>query len=153
MEILGVVIGALISIVTTIFIENLKKPKFSFRIEDPPIDISYTNAPANKARFLRVQLWNKDTPKIFKWVNRETAMHCNASIQVLHIDDLAPVFRDEIPARWAGSDEPFTPQFDSKTGTIVQIFDPSKYNAAFRRNCHPGTKETIDVAVRFDNDE
>ncbi len=149
MDILGIIIGSVISIGTTIIIENFKKPDLYFQIEDPPIDMKYPNAPAKKARFLRVQLWNND----IKWLTRETAMHCNASIQVLHHDDLSPVFKNKISARWAGSDEPLSPQLDAKTGNIIQIFDPSKYSAAFRRNCHPGTKETIDVVVRFDDDD
>ncbi len=152
---LGAFIGAVLSLVISIVIESQRKPKLSFRIEDPPIDnvYNYPNAPANKARFLRVQLWNNEMPKTFRWLSRESAMHCNADMQFFHFDDLAPVFSNKVPARWAGSDEPFSPQLDTQTKEIIQMFDLSKYNAAFRRNCHPGTKETIDVAARFDKDE
>lgn len=150
---LGAFLGAVLSLAISIVIENQRKPKLSFKIEDPPIDIDYQNAPAKKARFLRVQLWNNEMPKIFSWLSRESAMHCNADIQFLHFDELAPVFINKVPARWAGSDEPISPQLDPKTGELKQLFDISKYNAAFRRNCHPGTKETIDVVARFDEDE
>lgn len=149
----GAFVGAVLSLVISIIIENQRKPKLSFTIEDPPIDNEYSNAPVKTARFLRVQLWNNEMPKMFRWLNRESAMHCNADIQFLHFDDLTPVFHKRIPARWAGSDEPISPQIDPKTGALVSLFDVSKYNAAFRRNCYPGTKETIDIVARFDSDE
>jgi hypothetical protein len=57
-----------------------------------------------------------------------------------------------MPVRWAGSDEPFSYQA-LPDGKIVQLFDPAKYNAAFRRDCFPGAPELVDVAARFDNDE
>lgn len=150
---LGAFIGALLSLVISIIIENQRKPKLFFIIEDPPIDISYINAPAKKARFLRIQLWNKEMPRIFRWISRESAMHCNADIQILHFEDLAPVFSNKVSARWAGADEPITPQIHPTTGEIIPLFDISKYNAAFRRNCYPGSKETIDIVARFDSDE
>jgi hypothetical protein len=33
------------------------------------------------------------------------------------------------------------------------LFDPVKYNAAFRRDCFPGSPELVDVAVRYDADD
>lgn len=150
---IGAFVGAVLSLVISIIIENQRKPKLSFRIEDPPSDNEYPNSPAKKARFLRIQLWNSEMPKIFRWLSRESAMQCNADIQFLHLEDLAPVFNKKVPARWSGSDEPISPQIHPKTGEQVPQFDISKYNAAFRRNCYPGTKETIDIVARFDADE
>ena len=65
---LGAFIGAILSLVISIIIEYQRKPKLSFRIEDPQIDnvYSYPNVPAKKARFLRVQLWNNEMPKTFQ---------------------------------------------------------------------------------------
>ena len=56
-----------------------------------------------------------------------------------------------MPIRWAASDEPFTPQLVD--GNVAQLFDPVKYNAAFRRDCFPGNPELVDIASRFDKDD
>jgi hypothetical protein len=149
---IGAFLGAVLSIIISIVFENQRNPKLQFTIENPPVDMTYQNAPANKARFLRVQLWNKALPKIFRWLSRNAAMHCNVDIEILHFEDFAPVFSHQIPGRWAGADEPISPQFDPKTGNVATLFDVSKYNAAFRRNCYAGSKETIDIVARFDTD-
>jgi hypothetical protein len=62
------------------------------------------------------------------------------------------VFSRPLRARWAGSEEPFSYQA-LLDGRIARLFDPAKYNAAFRCDCFPGTAELVDVAVRFDDDE
>ena len=113
----GAFLGALLSLLISIYIEYQRKPKLYFQIEDPPLDSSYKSAPAKDVRFLRVQLWNQ-----------------------------------AMPIRWSGADEPVSYQV-LPDGKVVQLFDPTKYGAASRRNCFPGSKETIDVVARFDNDE
>jgi len=79
-------------------------------------------------------------------------MHCSGDIQFYHLEDGAPVFSNPMPVRWAGSDEPISTQV-LPNGQLVQLFDPAKYNAASRRNCYPGSKETLDIAAKFDNDD
>jgi hypothetical protein len=148
----GAFLGALLSLFISIYIEYQRKPKLYFTIEDPPNDASYSNAQAQKARFLRVQLWNRAMPKFLNWLNREAALHCNGDIQFHHIDDGATIFSRAMPIRWSGSDEPISFQV-LQDGRVAQIFDPGKYSAAARRNCYAGSKETIDVVARFDNDE
>lgn len=54
--------------------------------------------------------------------------------------------------RWSGSDEPISAQVLAD-GKVALLFDLAKYNAAFRRNCFPGNKESIDIAARFDSDD
>jgi hypothetical protein len=56
-----------------------------------------------------------------------------------------------MPIRWSGSDEPFS--YQALQGGIAQLFDLTKYNTGFRRDCFPGRPELVDVAARFDNDE
>jgi len=146
---IGAFLGALLSLLISVYIEYQRKPKLFFTIEDPPVDITYQSAPAKEARFVRVQLWNRAMPGLLRWLGRDAAMHCHGEIQFYHIDDGAPVFSRAMPIRWAGSDEPLSYQV-LPNGKVAQLFDPAKYNAAFRRNCYPGSKETIDVAARFD---
>jgi len=148
----GAFLGALLSLLISIYIEYQRKPKLYFQIEDPPLDSSYKSAPAKDVRFLRVQLWNQAMPNFLKWLNREAALHCSGDIQFHHIDDGAPIFSKAMPIRWSGADEPVSYQV-LPDGKVVQLFDPTKYGAASRRNCFPGSKETIDVVARFDNDE
>jgi hypothetical protein len=148
----GAFLGALLSLLISIYLEYQRKPKFNFTIEDPPVDATYESAPAKEARFVRVQLWNRAMPKVLRWLRREAAMHCNGEIQFYHLNDGAPIFSRPMPIRWTGSDEPLSFQVLSD-GKVAQVFDIAKYNSAFRRTCYPGSKETIDVAARFDDDE
>ncbi len=148
----GAFIGATLSLILSIFIENQRKPDLFYAIEDPPLDRTYESAPAANVRFVRVRLWNRATPKWLNWLGRNAALHCNGDIQFHHLEDGSPIFSKPMPLRWSGADEPVSHQL-LPDGQLVQLFDPAKYNAATRRNCYPGTKETIDIAARFDNDE
>jgi len=148
----GAFVGAVLSLLISVVIEYQRKPKLHFTIEDPPVDEKYQSAPASDARFVRVQLWNKAMPGTLRWLGRDAAMHCSGEIQFYHLDDGAPVFSKPMPARWAGSDEPVSAQVLAN-GQMAQLFDPAKYAAASRRNCYPGSKETLDVAAKFDGDD
>lgn len=78
-------------------------------------------------------------------------MQCYGDVQFYHFEDAAPIFSKPMPIRWGGSDEPLMFQLmPDKSAALV--FDYSKYNSSFYRNCFPGIKEPIDVAVRFDDD-
>jgi hypothetical protein len=149
---LGAFLGALLSLLASIYIEYQRKPKLSFGLEDPPYDASYASAPAKDARFVRVFLQNHSMPRLLRWLGRDAAMQCYGHIDFYHHEDGIPVLSKAMPIRWSGSDEPVSYQM-MPNGEFAQLFDPTKYNAAFHRNCFPGTKELIDVAARFDNDD
>ena len=149
---IGAFLGAFLSFLGMIFVEYQRKPKLHFKIEYPPLDCTYASAQAKEARFLRVELSNNAMPRLLKWLGRDAAMHCEGNIQFHHFENGIPVFSKSMPIRWAGSDEPVTPQL-MPNEEVKLLFDPAKYNAAFHRNCFPGTKELIDVAARFDNDD
>jgi hypothetical protein len=100
---IGAFLGALLSLFISIYIEYQRKPKLYFTIEDPPYDATYESAPAKEVRFLRVQLWNRAMPKLLRWLNRETALHCSGDIQFHHFEDGAPIFTRAMPIRWAGA--------------------------------------------------
>jgi hypothetical protein len=164
------IIGALSTLLISIFIEYQKKPKLFFEIEDPPHEnLVLSNGPIKEGRFLRVNLCNKAMPKWLQWMGRNAAMYCEGQIQFYHIDNNAPIFSKSMPIRWSNSDEPLSPQVlsgfgwtgytsgvsgpNSPQGSIAFVFDAAKYNAAFHRNCFPGCKELIDVVARFDSDD
>jgi len=150
---IGAFIGAFLSLFLSILIENQRKPKLSIRLDEPSTDNNQINRPAKKIKILRVHVINAKLPKFFFWLNRDAAMHCNADIQVLHIDNLSPIFQHTISARWSRADEPISQQFDSTTKQMLPVPDISKYNAAFTRNIYPDSEEPIDTFVRFDADE
>ncbi len=150
---LGAFLGALLSFLATIAVEYQRKPKFKFVIESPPLVRTHpAGAPVTQSTFLRVLVTNKAMPKPLTWLGRSAAYQCTGDVQFHHLDDGAPVFSRAMPIRWAGSDEPFSPQL-MPDHTVVELFDAAKYNAAFRRDCFPGTTELVDVAGRFDNDD
>jgi hypothetical protein len=148
---LSAFLGALLSLCVSMIVEGQRKPKLSIKIEEPPTDVPYSNRPANKARFLRVRLNNRAMPKFLRWLGRNAAIHCHGEIQFYHENNGAPVFSKPMPIRWAGSDEPLFYQ-GLPGGQLAQVLDPSKFNAAFYRDCHAGSEEPIDVVARFDND-
>jgi hypothetical protein len=147
---IGAFLGALLTLLVSIFIEYQRKPKLSLSIENPPFDHIYPHAPARNARFIRAILTNKPMPRIFKWLGRSAAMQCSGEVQFHHFDG-APIFSRNMPIRWAGSDEPLTYQVIDEA-KVALVFDVSKYNLAFKRDCYPGTNEQIDIAARFDDE-
>jgi hypothetical protein len=63
------------------------------------------------------------------------------------------VFGRSMEARWAGSLEPVAiPVVNSEGKQQFQILDP-RLNAESRMDVYPGEFETLDVAVRLDDDE
>lgn len=150
----GAFLGALLSLFASIAIEDQRKPKLSLSIEMPPRDqTNPPEAPARHSKFLRVFVTNRPVPKLLSWLGRSAAYQCTGNVQFHHLDDGAPVFSRAMPVRWSGSEEPISYQAAPQGAGFLQVFDPAKYNAAFRRDCFPGQPELVDVAARFDNDE
>jgi hypothetical protein len=150
--IISTLLGIVLTIAATVIIEYLRNPKLIFLMEDDSIDSLPKGAPASKIKLLRIKLINKEMPKIFSWLRRDTANHCSVDIQVLYHDDKKPLFEQPISARWSHSDPPSTSHLDTKTNTMVQLFDWSKYNEVMTRDCYPGLSEPIDIVARFDSD-
>jgi hypothetical protein len=153
LTVLGAFFGALLSILARMAIEKQRKPKFEFTIESTPLDRSNAQISVNQSRFLRVSLLNRPMPRFFSWfLARSAAYHCTGDIQFHYLDDGAPVVSRAMPVRWAGSDEPLS-EHVLEGGEVRYLFDFAKYNAAFRRDCFPGTAELVDVAGRYDDEE
>ncbi len=135
-------LGAVISFFLSIPIESQRKPKLSLSIDDYSYDDNLQNKPAKVIKVLRANVVNRKVKNAFSWwLKREAAIHSIATIQIFHLDDYSPLFTNPIHARWTGSEEPYSPQIDPNTNTIVTIFDPAKYNTVMARNIYPGTKE------------
>ena len=81
-----VVLGAIVAILITILVENLRKPKLQLGIDSSPTDMEYQNRPARYARFLSVKLVNTPLPQWARWMSRSTALQCHGEITFHHLD-------------------------------------------------------------------
>ncbi len=111
--VIEVFLGALLSLIVSILIENQRSPKLSLEIDEPDFNDNLQGKPAKIIKVLRVKLLNRKVKPAFSWLlKREAIIHCNATIQLLHIKDRSPLFTNPIHARWTRSDEPYTLQID-----------------------------------------
>jgi hypothetical protein len=148
--VLEVVLGAIIAIVITIWVESLRKPRLSLGII-PYKDVSYSNRPASSARFLYLELKNEPLPRLFRWMSRNPALQCHGTITFHHLDG-QNIFGRAMPIRWSGSPEPVGMPIKIEDIQLL-IFDPSRYTLTPRMDVYPGESETLDVAARFDEEE
>ena len=144
-----VILGAVVSIVITIGVESLRKPRLSLEISEPT-DITYDNRPAKSARFLGLELINKPLPKIFRWLQRNAAVQCHGTIEFYHLDG-QNVFGRAMPIRWSGSPEP-VPMLLAVGDQKIVVADPARFTLTPRIDVHPGEKERLDVAAKFDDE-
>jgi hypothetical protein len=147
--ILEVVLGAVVAILITILVENLRKPRLQLSIDSPPTDVSYQNHPAQHARFLAVRLANRPLPRWARWMSRNTALQCHGEITFHHLDG-QNVFGRAMTGRWSGSPEPVTINFRIDKH-FVSFSDPSKLTSTV--DVPPGETRVLDIAARFDDDE
>ncbi len=149
------ILGALIAVMITIGVENLRRPRLSMFIEQPPYDPSYPSvpipAPAKNARFLRVMLGNKPLAFWARWMERAPALQCRATI----------TFREEhqnatertMTGRWSSTPQPIpVPIMDLSGGVQFRIIDIDKMAADYRIDVYPGESERLDIAAQFDDE-
>ena len=141
--VLQIVIGASITIVFVVWLENTRKPKLVLRIEDSPVDVTYQDRPAKNARFRRLIIENKEPPRIVKWLSRNTAVRCYGFITFYHLDG-QDVFGRSMPIKWANLPGV---QLSPDGKLEMYTFDSVKHI-----DVHAGYTEILDVAARYDND-
>lgn len=146
---LEVILGAVIAIIITIVVEILHKPKLSLRIIDP-LDVDYDKHPAEKARFLRLELSNKPLPKLFRWMQRNAAFQCHGTIEFFHLDGQS-VYGKSMPIRWSSTPEPVSIPIVIEN-KVIQFIDPSKLNMSSRIDIYPAETELLDVTAKFDDE-
>ncbi len=133
----GVLFGGLITVLTAVIVERWRKPKIRIEVAQA-IDMSYPAAPAQKARFVVVRVRNIALPRVCRWMLRNAAERCVATISFHHLDG-QKVFSDNMNARWSSSPEPLN--------HIAYLFW-----SVFRVEIYPGEKEILNVAAKFDQD-
>ena len=150
LTVVEVILGAIVAIVTTIWVENLRKPKLELRIAEPT-DLQYQGAPARQSRFLHLELVNKPLPRWARWMSRTAAVQCHGTITFHHLDG-QNVFGRAMPIRWVSSPEPI-PMRMVVDGKRILIEDPARFTLTPRMDVYPGEAERLDVAARFDNED
>lgn len=147
-HIFDVVLGAIVAIAFAIIVENLRRPKLKFSI-GPSADIQRDAGGRITFRSVRVTVTHIGLLRGCRWMLRGPASQCRATVTFHHLDG-QNVFGRGMQARWAGTPEPVLPMMNQ--GQIVFVLDPHKVVADSRVDIFPEESETLDVAVRFDND-
>jgi len=151
--VLSFILGALASIFATIVFERLRRPTLSVELA-PADDKNYGagHPIAHTARFLQVSVKNREPPLLFRWLSRNAASQCVADITFYHLDGQR-VFTQDMPGRWSGWPEPLA-LVGHVGGQPIELVNPYYLSPEFRRvNIYSGAPRSLDVAVRFDNDE
>ena len=150
LTVIEVILGAIVAIIITIWVENLRKPRLELRMA-PPIDVQYKGRPAKQARFLHLELANKPLPRWARWMSRAAAVQCHGIITFHHLDG-QNVFGRTMPIRWTGSPQPL-PLRAVVDGKRILIEDPARFTLSPRMDVYPGESQSLDVAARFDNED
>ena len=148
-EAFSVIIGAVISILITVTVENMRRPRLVIEIERTPHDRKFATGP--DARWLRVIVTNQQLPWWARWMVRESATACRGSLKYSYLD-LKDVFGKAMDGRWANSPEPVAARI-VMDGKEYPIVDPQRFNQASQIDIAPGESEILDVAARFGTEE
>ena len=154
-SIVGGLVGAVIAIAFVMLVENFRNPKLGLEIGDTE-DVKWTNKTANKAKWLRVKVKNKQLPRLVRWLSRNTALHCSALITFYHLDgqnDGKDGSGRPMKGRWWGVQEPLPIQIVAQGHPIMYMVDPVRLAPDMYKDIYSGGSEQLDVAGRFDDDD
>lgn len=146
-----IIIGALIAIAITIFVEIMRKPNLRIDIADPHDHAYNNNHPANEGRFLAVFVRNEPLPWLARWMSRNTASACHAMITFHHLDG-QNIFGRAMAGRWSRTPEP-VPGIITIGNQQGVFFDHSRMMGIQRIDISPGEAERLDIAAKFDQDD
>ena len=151
-EIASIVAGGIITILVTISVEVLRRPKLRLAARNT-VDATYADErPAKKGRYLCVDLINDPLPWFARWMSRGAALQCAGIITFHNVVDGQRFFAREMPVRFSRTPEPVPVQL--KVGeAIIAFFDPSRANAESRIDVYPGESTPLDVAVKFESED
>jgi hypothetical protein len=149
-SIISVFIGGILTILTTLFVENLRRPKLSLSCEDA---IQHRHANEN-FWVLRVRVSNSALPRYLSWMLRATAVQCRGIIWFLEAEgpERGRPIAEAMEARWSDALEP-RPLEIVGAGKSMFIHDPARAMSGIRMDIQPGESEPLDIAVRFENDK
>jgi hypothetical protein len=99
METFSVILGGIITILTAIFVENMRRPRLILRII-MPADLHYQGRPANRAKYLLLEIENKSLPSFARWMSRNAALQCHGTSTFHHLDG-QKLFGRSMDIRWS----------------------------------------------------
>lgn len=146
-------LGGVASFVATLVAERLKRPSLVFEIADPR-DLDYSKGkprPVQKARFLHLQIRNRELLIGLRWLGRSAAMYCSGKIEFRNRSG-DPVFSTSMPLRWTGTPEPVPMQIQIG-GATGFIFDHFRHHLEQKVDIPAGEARLLDVAAQFDSDQ
>ncbi len=149
----AVFIGVLSSLIVAMFVEWMRKPRLRFSILPPEQVGLFGRGGALLESYvaLKLRVSNDPLPIVFRWMQRQSARDCRATIHFLHIDGTGFISR-KMPGRWAGSVQPVPLQGSIQPGNgHIEIHDIARLTAESRIHIPAGESEGLDVAVRFAN--
>ncbi len=149
-SIVEIVFGAVIAILITIVVENVRKPKLSLTLANHHDVLYRERRPAQEVRFLALHLRNGPLHRAFRWMTRSPAQQCYGSINFYHLDG-QNVFGRSMRVRWSGSPEPVATTLQIGEHRVAFIDGP-RLTQLGKIDVFPGETERLDVAARFDND-
>ena len=148
----SIVAGGLITILITIAVEALRRPKLRLAIADASDNSYGSGRPAIAARFLYVHLINEPLPWFARWMSRSAALQCAGSITFYCLEDGQRFFVAPMPVRFSETPEPVPMRFELD-GASVAFLDPSRATAESRIDVYPGERTRLDVAAKFDSED
>jgi hypothetical protein len=148
---LGIIFGGLITVLTAVGVEYLRRPKLRLTIENPPLDLPSPNGQGRR-RNLRLVLHNDPLPLVARWMQRAAATQCRGEITFHHLDG-QDYSGKSMAVRWVSSSEPIASRIVNAAGQFqYYIQDFSRTSGESRVDVYPGESELLDVAVRFDGE-
>lgn len=147
---IGLVFGILASLLVAMLVEWQRKPRLSIRILPPREVPLYVHGKKIESLFaLRVSVSNDTLPIALRWMQRQSARDCRATIRFLR-EDKTPLIDRPMPGRWATSVEPVPLEgVIPSSGEMFQIHDIARLNAESRIDIPARESEVLDVAVRY----
>jgi hypothetical protein len=147
----AVFFGVLSSLIVAMFLEWMRKPRLSFSIL-PPEDVGLFSADGaliERYVALKVHVSNDALPFSFRWMQRQSARDCRATLHFLR-EDKTPFIVRPMAGRWAGSVQPVPLQgLIRPSMETIEIHDITRLTADSRIHIPAGETEDLDVAVRF----
>ena len=145
---ISVIFGAVVAIITTIIVENLRRPRLIINIAKPTDNDYPQDHPAKHARFLCLEVKNKPLTKLTRWMSRNTAVQCHGTISYHHLDG-QNICKRSMMTRWSESPEPtgFPIIHEGKTFFYLDLSKMTN-----KLDIPPGEIGRFDVAVRFDEE-
>jgi len=149
---ISIFFGGLITVLTAIGVEYLRRPRLRLTIEDPPLDMPSPNG-SGLRRNLRLMLHNAPLPFGTGWMQRVAATQCRGEITFHHLNDGQDIFGRAMAVRWVKSPEPIANQIINPEGKIqFYIRDFARAATESRIDVYPGEGQLLDVAIRFDGE-